>query len=76
MDTNAIVSLVGSLGFPIVCCGFLFYYMDKRLQSFFNRMNGSMGDLTTSINSNTLATQELVTTVRLINDIKEADNNG
>lgn len=30
MDTNAIISLVGTLGFPIVMCGALFWYMVKQ----------------------------------------------
>lgn len=30
MDTNAIISLVGTLGFPIVMCGALFWYMIKQ----------------------------------------------
>lgn len=29
MDTNAISQLIGSLGFPIVMCGLLFWKMDK-----------------------------------------------
>ena len=29
MDANAIISLVGTLGFPIVMCGLLFWYMVK-----------------------------------------------
>ena len=30
MDVNAIISLVGTLGFPIVMCGALFWYMIKQ----------------------------------------------
>ena len=30
MDANAIVTLVGTLGFPIVMCGALFWYMIKQ----------------------------------------------
>ena len=30
MDANAIISLVGTLGFPIVMCGALFWYMVKQ----------------------------------------------
>ena len=30
MDENAIISLVGTLGFPIVMCGALFWYMIKQ----------------------------------------------
>lgn len=30
MDANSIISLVGTLGFPIVMCGALFWYMIKQ----------------------------------------------
>ena len=30
MDAHAIISLVGTLGFPIVMCGALFWYMIKQ----------------------------------------------
>lgn len=30
MDANDIISLVGTLGFPIVMCGALFWYMIKQ----------------------------------------------
>lgn len=30
MDANAIISLVGTLGFPIIMCGALFWYMIKQ----------------------------------------------
>lgn len=30
MDANSIISLVGSLGFPVVMCGALFWYMIKQ----------------------------------------------
>lgn len=30
MDANAIISLIGTLGFPIVMCGALFWYMIKQ----------------------------------------------
>ena len=30
MDANAVISLVGTLGFPIVMCGALFWYMIKQ----------------------------------------------
>lgn len=29
MDVTTITQLIGSLGFPIVCCGALFWYMIK-----------------------------------------------
>lgn len=32
MDANTIVTLVGTLGFPIVMCGALFWYMIKQTE--------------------------------------------
>ena len=34
MDINQISQLIGSLGFPIVCCGVLFYLYDKTIKTF------------------------------------------
>lgn len=34
MDGQSISTLIGSLGFPIVCCGFLAYYMSTTLKDF------------------------------------------
>ena len=33
MDVNQILQAVGSLGFPIVACGALFYYLQKEQES-------------------------------------------
>lgn len=32
MDSNDIVQLISNLGFPIVCCGVLFYTQNKFLK--------------------------------------------
>ena len=66
MDSNAIASLVGSLGFPIVCCGALFWYQTKTMKDFSEEIRNAIKDLTDSINSNTNATSQLVTTVELL----------
>ena len=34
MDINQLTQLIGSLGFPIVCCGVLFYLYDKTIRTF------------------------------------------
>ena len=34
MDTNMIVTLIGSLGFPITCCLAMFYYINKTQTKF------------------------------------------
>lgn len=32
MDIATITSLIGSLGFPIVCCGFMFWFINNTLK--------------------------------------------
>lgn len=69
MDANAIASLVGSLGFPIVCCGALFWYQNKTMKEFSEKIEKAVKELSQSISSNTDATTKLVTTVELITKI-------
>ena len=66
MDPNAIMQLVGSLGFPIVCCGALFIQQNKTMKEFSDKMENSVKDLSTNIEKNTLAVNTLVTTVSVI----------
>lgn len=33
MDPSVIIQLVGSLGFPIVCCGALFWFVVKKTEA-------------------------------------------
>lgn len=75
MDPNSLASLVGSLGFPIVCSIALFWYVNKTMKEFSDKIDQSMRDLSTSISSNTDATTRLVTTVELLTKIG-SDNNG
>lgn len=69
MDSNAIASLVGSLGFPIVCCGALFWYQNKTMKEFSEKIEKSVKELSQSISINTDATTKLVTTVELLTKI-------
>ena len=42
MDVNIIemiTTMIGSLGFPIVCCYFLWKYINTTMQEFTNTMN-------------------------------------
>lgn len=55
MDANAIVQLVGSLGFPIVCCGALFWRMIKSDE----QRKEEMDKISTSLNNNTEALLKL-----------------
>lgn len=69
MDANTITTLVSTLGFPIVCCGALFWYVNKTQKEFTEKMEKSIEALNTSINdmNNTLAT--LITTVSVLHKI-------
>lgn len=55
MDVNAITQLIGSLGFPIVCCGALFYRMIKSDE----KHQQEMDKMSDALNNNTLALTRL-----------------
>lgn len=55
MDVGAITSLIGSLGFPIVCCIAMFSMLNKERDAHKEEMD----KLNTTINNNTLALQAL-----------------
>lgn len=76
MSPDAISSLVGSLGFPIVCCGALFWYQNKTMKEFADKVEQSLKNLSKSINDNTDATTKLVTTVEVLTKIGGEGKNG
>lgn len=55
MELNDLVSLIGSLGFPIVACMALFWQNNKQEE----RHRDEMEKVTESINNNTTAIIEL-----------------
>ena len=55
MDANTIVQLVGSLGFPIVMCGALFWRMVKSDE----QHKEEMDKLSEALNNNTIAITKL-----------------
>lgn len=55
MDINAITQLIGSLGFPIVCCGALFWRMIKSDE----KHQQEMDKMSDALNNNTLALTRL-----------------
>lgn len=62
MDANAIVSIIGSVGFPIVACVGMFYLYDRTLKEF-----------TTSLNDITSEIKELRDDIKeLMNGVKNA----
>lgn len=71
MDVNAITQLVGSLGFPITCCGILFWMVNKSMKDFSDKMGHSIDVLSKTIDDNTEATTRLVTTVEVIAKVGE-----
>lgn len=60
MDANAIISLVGTLGFPIVMCGALFWYMIKQNEQHSTESN----EMRDAINELKLAIVELTDRLR------------
>ena len=55
MDSNTIIQLVGSLGFPIVMCGALFWRMVKSDE----QHKAEMDKLSEALNNNTIALTKL-----------------
>lgn len=55
MDANAIMTLVGSLGFPVCMCIAMFYRMGKQDE----QHKEEMAKLSESVNNNTLAITQL-----------------
>lgn len=55
MDANTIIQLVGSLGFPIVMCGALFWRMVKSDE----QRKAEMDKLSEVLNNNTIALTKL-----------------
>lgn len=55
MDANTIIQIVGSLGFPIVMCGALFWRQVKSDE----QHKAEMDKLSEALNNNTLAITKL-----------------
>lgn len=55
MDMTAVTQAVSTLGFPIVMCGAMFWYMVKEKDSHKEEMNS----VTEALNNNTLMLQKL-----------------
>ena len=56
MDISGIAQLIGSLGFPIAACIYLFYSMEKERDAHKEEMN----KITEALNNNTLVMQQLI----------------
>lgn len=66
MDGNTLMTLIGSVGFPIVACLAMAYYVkyitDKnrdQIDAIIQQHRQEMSDVITAVNNNTLALQKL-----------------
>lgn len=64
MDANVIMQLISNMGFPIVCCGALFYYIVKKDRQHLDEV----GNLSRVVESNTLIIQKLVDSLERMGD--------
>lgn len=60
MDITTITTLIGSLGFPIVCCIALFWYMTKNQEAHKEEMD----KMSEAINNNTSVMNQLIAELR------------
>lgn len=67
MDANTIIQIVSSLGFPIVMCGALFWYMVKQREVHKEETD----HLKDTINENTKVLAELTTLIKVLTNEKE-----
>lgn len=67
MDENTIIQIVSSLGFPIVMCGALFWYMVKQRETHKEETD----HLKDTIAENTKVLAELTTLIKVLTDEKE-----
>lgn len=74
MDASTIQSLVGTLGFPIVCCGLLFWQQNKTMKDFSDQIQKSVDALSSAVNQNTNATTNLVATVETLLKVRDTIN--
>lgn len=67
MDVTGITQLIGSLGFPIVCCIALFWYMVKEKDAH----KAEMVELRTSVEANTHAINSLCAHLGGVNNAED-----
>ena len=83
METaNAVVQLISTVGFPIVMCGVMGYYvkyLNDAHKEEINKINDEHMDevdkLTNTIDNNTIVMEQLSTKIDIILDIKGSDGN-
>lgn len=62
MEVNDIVTLISNLGFPVVVCIALFYYMNKQQ----DRHNSETDKLSETVQQNTQVLTELCTLIKTL----------
>lgn len=67
MDANQIIQAVGSLGFPIVACCAMFYFLQKEQESH----KAEMALVTEALNRNTEVLTELKTIIGMLTGRKK-----
>ena len=67
MNTNTIIQIISSLGFPIVMCGALFWYMVKQSETHQEETDR----LKDTINENTKVLYKLTTLIKILTNEKE-----
>lgn len=55
MDASTIIQLISNLGFPIVCCGALFWKMNKQDENH----KEEIATLTSALNNNTIVLEKV-----------------
>lgn len=71
MDITQVMQAIGSLGFPIVACCALFYYLNKEQESH----KEEMGAVTEALNRNTDALLELKTIITMLTGRRSSNAN-
>lgn len=66
MDANTIIQIISSLGFPIVMCGALFWYMVNQRRAHQDETE----HLKDTIGENTKVLAELTTLIKVLTDEK------
>lgn len=69
MDANQIIQAVGSLGFPIVACFAMFYFLQKEQESH----KAEMQKVTEALNGNTEVLTELKTIISMLTGRKTSN---
>lgn len=71
MDAGQIMQAIGTLGFPIVACCALFYYLNKEQESHKEEMKA----VTDALNRNTDALLELKTIITMLTGRRKQNEN-